>query len=69
MNEKVEDIYKKVTQIQHVLLRPDTYVGSINAIEDSMWILYDNEIIKEKIKYIPGLYKFYLIYRCWLQIN
>ena len=46
MNEKVEDIYKKVTQIQHVLLRPDrpdTYVGPIKAVEDSMWILHDNK--------------------------
>jgi len=27
----VEDVYKKVTQLEHVLLRPDTYVGSIEA--------------------------------------
>ena len=24
----IEDIYKKKTQLEHILLRPDTYVGS-----------------------------------------
>ncbi len=29
MSKQVEDIYKKVTQVEHVLLRPDTYIGSV----------------------------------------
>ncbi len=41
MMEKVEDTYKKVTQIQHILLRPDTYVGSTAAVQDNMWVLHD----------------------------
>ena len=29
---KVEDVYQKKTQIEHVLLRPDTYVGSVDTV-------------------------------------
>ncbi|KAG0179042.1 DNA topoisomerase 2 [Apophysomyces sp. BC1034] len=55
----IEQIYKKKTQLEHVLLRPDTYIGSVEAEEQEMWI-YDSEedqIKKRKIKYVPGLYK------------
>lgn len=55
----IEEIYQKKTQLEHILLRPDTYVGSIEAEEQEMWI-FDNEesiIKKKKIKYVPGLYK------------
>jgi DNA topoisomerase-2 len=34
-------------------------VGSISAVEDSMWILNDNAMVYEKIKYVPGLYKIF----------
>ncbi len=27
----VEDIYQKKTQLEHILLRPDTYIGSVEA--------------------------------------
>lgn len=26
---KIEDIYQKKTQLEHILLRPDTYIGKI----------------------------------------
>jgi DNA topoisomerase-2 len=28
----VERIYQKKTQLEHILLRPDTYIGSIEAV-------------------------------------
>ncbi|ORZ11150.1 DNA topoisomerase [Absidia repens] len=55
----VEEIYQKKTQLEHILLRPDTYIGSTEAEEQEMWV-YDSEkdmIVKKKIKYVPGLYK------------
>ncbi|KAI8997263.1 DNA topoisomerase [Pilobolus umbonatus] len=59
-NEKtVEEIYQKKTQLEHILLRPDTYIGSVEAEEQDMWV-FDTEqdrILKKKIKYVPGLYK------------
>jgi DNA topoisomerase-2 len=55
----IEDIYQKKTQLEHILLRPDTYIGSTEAEEQDMWV-YDSEgdkIVRKKIKYVPGLYK------------
>jgi len=28
-NRKIEDIYQKKTQHEHIMIRPDTYIGSI----------------------------------------
>lgn len=56
----IEQIYKKKTPLEHVLLRPDTYVGSIEMREDKMWV-YD-EVIgmnHREISYVPGLYKIF----------
>lgn len=35
----VEATYKKLTQHQHILQRPDTYVGSIEAHSSEMWVV------------------------------
>ncbi|KAI7856115.1 DNA topoisomerase [Circinella umbellata] len=55
----VEEIYKKKSQLEHILLRPDTYIGSTEAEEQEMWVFdTDEDLIKRrKIKYVPGLYK------------
>jgi DNA topoisomerase-2 len=38
----IEEVYQKKTQLEHVLLRPDTYVGSIEPLKEKMWV-YDSE--------------------------
>ncbi|KAI9274543.1 DNA topoisomerase [Phascolomyces articulosus] len=55
----VEEIYKKKSQLEHILLRPDTYIGSTEAEEQEMWVFDTEEdmIKRKKIKYVPGLYK------------
>jgi len=57
----VEKIYQKKTQLEHILLRPDTYVGSMERLEQEMWIWdFENEkIIKKEIKFVPGLFKIF----------
>ena len=44
----VEEMYQKKTQLEHILLRPDTYVGSVESLKEKMWV-YDSE--KQKIVY------------------
>ena len=58
---KIEDRYKKLTQREHVLQRPDTYVGSIEQVDEILWILSEDgsKIIQKNIKYIPGLFKLF----------
>lgn len=53
------DKYQKKTQIEHILCRPDTYIGSINIQEEMMWIYENNNIKKKLIEYVPGLYKIF----------
>ena len=34
----VERIYQKKTQLEHILLRPDTYIGSVQKVTEPMWV-------------------------------
>ncbi len=34
----VERIYQKKSQLEHILLRPDTYIGSVEPVKDVMWV-------------------------------
>ena len=57
----IEGIYQKKSQLEHILLRPDTYIGSVEFVTEMMWV-YDKEkemMIQREIKYVPGLYKIF----------
>lgn len=57
----VERIYQRKTQLEHILLRPDTYVGSVEETTETMWV-FDSEkeaIVKKQITFVPGLYKIF----------
>ena len=30
--DSVEKVYQKKTQLEHILLRPDTYIGSVESV-------------------------------------
>ena len=34
----IEDTYQKLTQLDHILLRPDTYIGSTEAQQQKLWV-------------------------------
>uniref|UniRef100_A0A6C0EBV0 DNA topoisomerase (ATP-hydrolyzing) n=1 Tax=viral metagenome TaxID=1070528 RepID=A0A6C0EBV0_9ZZZZ len=55
------DKYDKITPREHVLLRPDTYIGDIEPTTEDMWIFSEDENImkKKKIKYTPGFLKIF----------
>lgn len=51
--------YDKKTPREHVLIRPDTYIGDIEPTNESMWV-YDTEkkvMEKKSIIYTPGFLK------------
>ncbi|XP_046659381.1 DNA topoisomerase 2-like isoform X2 [Homalodisca vitripennis] len=57
----VEKIYQKKSQLEHILLRPDTYIGSVEPVTETMWV-YDAELeamSQKEITYVPGLYKIF----------
>ena len=49
--------YQKKTPREHVLLRPDTYIGDIELTTEDMWISENEKIIKKEISYVPGFLK------------
>ena len=57
----VEKTYQKKSQLEHILLRPDTYIGSLEADPTELWILNegDDKFTYKKIEYVPGLYKIF----------
>ena len=58
-SQAIEDIYQKKTQLEHILLRPDTYIGSTEKQQQKLWI-YDGQSLKlADIDYVPGLYKIF----------
>jgi DNA topoisomerase II len=55
------EIYQKKTPIEHILLRPDTYIGSIEVSTSTLWVWEDesSSIVKKTINFVPGLYKIF----------
>jgi len=49
--------YKKLTDREHILQAPDTYIGSIESDETTNWTLEDGKMRFKKYNWIPGLYK------------
>ena len=54
-------VYKKHTHREHILELPDTYVGSVDTIEDNRWVYnkVSNKILYKNLKFNPGLYKIF----------
>lgn len=59
MSHSIEDIYRKKTHIEHMLSRPEGYIGSIAAHRDQYFVYLKNEIVCKEINCIPGLYKIF----------
>lgn len=55
--------YTKTTHLEHVLLRPDTYVGAVNPIRETHWVctsLTPQPAVSEQVvSYSSGLYKLF----------
>ncbi|KAM8728948.1 DNA topoisomerase 2-alpha isoform 1-T1 [Acanthopagrus schlegelii] len=56
----VERIYQKKTQLEHILLRPDSYIGSVETVTQQMWV-YDEDVGLNcrDVTFVPGLYKIF----------
>ena len=57
----VEERYKKKSLHEHILLLPDSYIGSVDSDVRDMWVWSndDDMIIKKNISFPPGLYKIF----------
>uniref|UniRef100_A0A672ZKB6 DNA topoisomerase 2 n=1 Tax=Sphaeramia orbicularis TaxID=375764 RepID=A0A672ZKB6_9TELE len=56
----VERIYQKKTQLEHILLRPDSYIGSVEPVTQQMWVYDENVGLNcRDVTFVPGLYKIF----------
>jgi DNA topoisomerase-2 len=55
--KSVEEQYKKYTQKEHIIERPDSYLGELKHQTEKHYIFKDDKIIKSEITYSPGLNK------------
>lgn len=72
-DNNVELIYKRMEQREHVLQRPNMYMGAVQAETEPMFIVSDDtddieetddengthEIIRKRITFVPALYKIF----------
>jgi hypothetical protein len=47
--------------LEHILLRPDTYIGSTERATEEMWIFdaATQSMVFREISFVPGLYKIF----------
>jgi len=61
--KKVEEIYQKKSPREHVLLRPDTYVGSIERETQKVFVMDESEgvmrMVEQNVDFVPALYKIF----------
>ena len=55
----IEEIYQKKSQLEHILLRPDTYIGSTEKQQQQLWVHDGTKMALQNITYVPGLYKIF----------
>lgn len=57
----LEKIYQKKSQLEHILIRPDTYIGSVELLKEEMWVwdTASSKMVKREISFVPGLYKIF----------
>ena len=59
--KEASDKYQKLTQLEHIILRPDTYIGSCVRLESKMWVFNSASDSMElrTVQYVPGLFKLF----------
>ena len=57
----IEDEYQKLTQREHILKRPDTYVGSVEAETRKEWVMVEaaGRMEQRDLTVAPALYKIF----------
>ena len=55
MNESIQ----KLTHVEHILKRPDSYVGPVSRVAEPYWIYENDKFEKKTIMYSPALLKIF----------
>lgn len=57
----IEKIYQKKSQLEHILLRPDTYIGSVERATETMWVFEKEKdcMVQKELTFVPGKKEFH----------
>ena len=55
----VDKKFKKLDDIDHVILRPGMYIGSIKPHTADKWIIEENKAVQKQVTYNPGFLKIF----------
>lgn len=60
-SKSASETYQKLSQLEHVLKRPDTYIGSVEKHTEKLWVFDANaqQMAYREITYVPGFYKIF----------
>ncbi len=53
------DYMPQLSQLEHILKRPDSYIGSVESLTQHIWT-YDSDtkrMVQRDVKYVPGFFK------------
>lgn len=59
--KSASDHYQKLTQLEHIITRPDSYIGSVEQADQQLWV-FNSEVSQmelRKVSFVPGLYKIF----------
>ena len=56
-----EENFKLLNDVEHIMKRPDSYVGSLDKVDTECWVYNqtENQIKYSNIEYVAGLYKIF----------
>jgi len=59
--KSASETYQKLSQLEHVLRRPDTYIGSVERRTETMWVFdrTTQQMVYRDTHYVPGFYKIF----------
>jgi DNA topoisomerase-2 len=55
----IDQKYQKLTDVEHVLLRPGMYIGSIKTHTEECWVPQGDEYVLKEVTYNPGFLKLF----------
>lgn len=60
-NKTATETYQKLTQLEHIIKRPDTYIGSVEKTDQQMWVYNKETQLMEfkTVSFVPGFYKIF----------
>lgn len=51
--------YKKYTHLEHILARPDTYIGSLIPDVSKQWVFNESKMQEREVQHVGGLFKIF----------